>query len=151
MNIFTENYWQLELWSGDKIPVNPQNAEKIQDIITKGGFIKTPNMTINVKDIKSFNKTERPYIDQKLIGDAARAFNDPVLTEDGSVKSKWVSKNVTSLSWEKFYSRGSYRLLENNGQAVAVAFKLPIHLITDRVTELTDQEIERYHLDRSEN
>lgn len=139
-----DHYWIIELWNGEKIRVQPKNASAVQDRVARGdGFLKTPEMTINVKDIKNFNKSDEIYTDQKLLGDASRAFGEPVAGEDGAVQATWVKKAVPKRRWENFYRfNEAYRIFEDvDPNMVLIMFKVPTHLLSESVTPLSDAEI----------
>ena len=152
MNDFPLHYWLIEKWDGEKIKIKPENAGHVQNTLASGtGFIRTKNRTINVKDVKSFDESEIPYSDQKLLEQAAQAFKKPITrTVDGEefVLARWVKKIVPQKSWEKVYrTNPSYRLLEESDSGYTLAFVIPVHLIdTTRMTELTKEELQRYNL-----
>lgn len=141
----TNNWWEMEKWDGELIPVKPQNAEFVrQKLATGEGFINTPNRSIAVKDIKDFRETSKPFTDQKLLEGAAQAFNDPQYNEDGSIIAKWVKKPVNRRDYHKQYAAGSYRLLGEEDNYVWVAFRLPVHQIDyERVYDCTPAEVLR--------
>lgn len=146
-----EYYWLIEKWNGEKIRVKPTSAPYVQKIIAKGeGFITTSSMTINVKDIKSFDRSDIPFDDQKLLEGASRAFNEPVILPNGSVEAKWVKKTISRRHWDKYYSgMPSYHLIGEDEGSVTVAFQLPTHLIKPKVvTQLSNYEVANHGLNR---
>lgn len=146
-------YWILEKWDGEKVKVKPSSANEVQNIITSGtGFIRTATRTINVKDVKSFDQSDIPYSDQKLLESASRAFNSELYTEiDGEtfIQAKWVKKFVPNKQWENYYKKHPhYHFLEESDQGVMVAFIVPTHQIDhQRVTELTAWEVKNHKLE----
>ena len=149
--LLKEYYWIIEKWDKEKIRVKPQNAEYIQDLITSGeGFIKTGSMTINVKDIKSFDQSDIIYTDQKQIeAGAAGAFNDPVIDEfTNSIQCQWVKKSVTRRKWDTYYSNNpSYHRIGDDDSHVMIAFRVATHLVDQElVTIMSDYEARGNHL-----
>jgi hypothetical protein len=152
-------YWEIIKWDGEKIKVKPENAEYVQNLIAKGeGFIKTATMTMNVKDIKSFDKTDAIYSgDQKRLEEgAAQAFKEALTFERDSgfgytetvTEAKWCKKSVTRRKWEQYYSaNAAYHKIEEDDNRVIIAFRIPTHLINSQlVAELTEPEISINHL-----
>jgi hypothetical protein len=137
-------YWKLEFKDGNSILVNPNHATEIKRQLKEGRMLTTADWVRSVSDIKSFEKTSQPIKTFKRIGgmkDAvARAFDEPIINDDGSVDAKWVKKLITKIEWVKYYSKQpNYKLLNDS----EVAFKLPTHLIDlDKYTELTQKEID---------
>lgn len=146
------HYWLLERWDGETIKVKPENAPQVQSLITKGeGFIRTKTRTINVKDIKSFDESDIPYSDQKLLEDASRAFNSVLISKidnEELIQAKWVKKTIPNKRWEAYYVRQpSYKFLYENESGVTMAFVIPTHAINpNRVTEMTTQELLQFKL-----
>lgn len=138
-----ELYWHIIKWDGEIIKVKPSAAPVVQKLLEKGdGFIKTATRSIAVKDIKDFVQSGERYTDQKLIEGAASAFSEPVFTEDGAIKCKWVKKTIPRREWEKTYAANGYKLLENLDSYTVVAMAIPIHLINyQRVEDCTELEI----------
>lgn len=147
MNDFPLFYWLIEKWDKETIKVKPENARLIQSLITKGeGFIRTTTRTINVKDVKSFDESDIPYSDQKLLESSSRAFNSELysnVNDEEMVQAKWVKKPVSHKKYESFYKYNSaYKHIDENDKNIIVAFLVPTHLINSkRVTELTPYEI----------
>lgn len=138
------NYWHIELYSGEIIKVKPNadNIKFIQEKLAKQeGAITTATRSIVVKDIKDFRLSEEPFIEQKLLEDAAHAFNEPIITERG-IKSEWVRKTVPRRRWEAHYAHiPSYKFHSESDNSVTMVFKLPVHLIDrDRVQIVNSQE-----------
>lgn len=139
-----EYYWCIELWNGEKIDVKPENVELVQNKISSGnGFIKTPTLTINIKDVKGFNLTDKLYTTQNLIEESAQAFNEPVI-RNGAIQVSWVKKSVPLRKWNTYYSPNpAYRMISETDNSVMIAFRIPTHLINKLlVTELTASEID---------
>lgn len=140
-----EFYWHLIKWDNEIILVKPQNAEYVQSLLSKGdGFIRTPDRSIAVKDIKDFVVSGESYTDQKVIDGALQAFNNPVINEDGSIKSVWVKRGVSQREFEKKFSYGSYKILSSLNGYIMMAYKIPIHLMNNEVVEeCSPQEVLR--------
>ena len=100
------NYWYIELYSGEIIKVKPDQEKVvyIQGLISQQeGAITTPTRSIIVKDIKDFRLSDETYSDQKLLEEASQAFKEPVFTNDGAIKASWVKKSVSRRIYEKHY------------------------------------------------
>jgi len=143
-------YWIIETWEKDTIRVKPQYANAVQDKIASGeGFIRMPNRSINVKDIKSFEQSDIIVSDRKLLTEASEALSIPVVTQlqngDETVSATWVKKNVKQSRYDKYYrNHPSYIPIADNGTSVTVAFVVPSHLVDpERVTKMTPEEISR--------
>lgn len=146
-----ENYWQLIKWDGETIKVRPASVQAVQQQLDRGeGFIKGTTRTIAVKDIKEFLESDERYIDQKLIGEAARAFNEPVTFERDNgkgitetvVKAKWVKKPVPRKQWERFYSLNGYKRISETDNHILAAFRVAIHNINyNFVEDCTPSEV----------
>lgn len=142
------NYWQLTLRDGDKLLVKPDLVAEVRRRLETRELLHTPTRTIPHNEVKDFSETDKPYIDKKrqlqegLVEDAARAFNEPLLMKE-VVIAKWVKKLVTKQSWDKHYRAiPAYRMLQDDGSRVWVAFKCPIHQINRQtVYEMTPDEI----------
>lgn len=140
-----EFYWDLTLRDGTVIRIPPDKAPMIQSKIARKDPITMRTRSIPFSDIQRFEISDKPYGQQHLIEDAARAFNEPVLNEDGSIVCKWVRKIVTQNKWEKYYSAhpGYKKLGDENGMAI-VAFRLPVHEIDVNLTSYcTEEEVGR--------
>ena len=142
------NMWELILWDKSTIQVRPSNVEVIKQKIASGdGHIITKTRTINVKDIKEFRVTDKIHRDQLQIDSgleegAAKAFKEPLYNSEGDVRARYVKKYVPRNSYDSFYSKApSYFRVSDESDGVWVGFTLPIHLITDQVTEMTPSEI----------
>ena len=142
------NMWELILWDKSTIQVRPANVEVIKQKIASGdGHIITKTRTINVKDIKEFRVTDKIHRDQLQIDSgleegAAKAFKEPLYNSEGDVRARYVKKYVPRNSYDSFYSKApSYFRVSDESDGVWVGFTLPIHLITDQVTEMTASEI----------
>ena len=140
--------WELILWDKSTIQVRPSNVEVIKQKIASGdGHIITKTRTINVKDIKEFRVTDKIHRDQLQIDSgleegAAKAFKEPLYNSEGDVRARYVKKYVPRNSYDSFYSKApSYFRVSDESDGVWVGFTLPIHLITDQVTEMTPSEI----------
>lgn len=146
------NYWLITLRGidGEQVRVKPENVKMVKDKMNAGGVIHTPTKSIPVDQIKSFEETDQPYINEtkqieagKLMEDAARAFNEPVIEND-AVMVKWVKKSVPTRMWHKHYSHiPTYRIISDDGNHALVAFRQPIHLMNGELQECTEDEINK--------
>jgi hypothetical protein len=142
------NYWHLILYDGETVPVKPENVAYVQKCISKKEHINTPTRTVMIGNIKDFVPTDIPVVDKKQLTsgieeDAARAFDEYLENPDGSVICKAVKKVVPHRKWDTFYSHNpAYRLLQQAEGGVWVGFMLPVHAMTDELSECTPAEIE---------
>lgn len=137
-----EYLWELVQFDGTRLEVPPATVPIIKKRISEGQAINTKSMVIPVNQIKYFRQTDKPYTVQPLLESAAAAFNEPMVSADGSMQVRWVKRAVTRNKWEKHYSsHTAYRKLQEEGNMVLVAFKLPVHQIDVDVTTCTDEEI----------
>lgn len=150
-----ETYWDLTMKDGTVIPVRSEHVLEIKRQMRESKHLITADWTKNVSDIKSFEKTSRLINAPTAIASgneddeegAAKAFHTPLYTEDGSVRAKWVKRQVNRREWTSTYSKiSSYKILEDNSQYVVMAFRMPIHYIDDaHVTPLTDIELDKLY------
>lgn len=129
-----EYVWLLTTKDGREVKIPPTAVDAVRRKITAREAIATTTATIPFSEVKSFYKTAEKMVTVPLLEEAARAFNEPVVTEleDGSraVKARWVKKQVTNDEWARYYSKGSYRRLEDGDAGLVwIAFVLPAHQI----------------------
>lgn len=137
----SEYYWELVQHDGTMLEIPPDKVDIIKRRMEQGQPINTTSMVIPVNQVKYFRRTSKPYNPQKLIEDVAQAFNEPVLSEDGTIQAKWVKKEVTQAEYLKYYTHG-YRKLSEDGGMVTIAFRLAIHDIdVNKTPYLTDEEV----------
>lgn len=110
--------------------------------------INTKTRVIPYAEIKDFRLSNIPYNPQPLLEDVARAFDEPIITEDG-IASRWVVKVVTQAQWSKHYSHvPAYRFLKEDGSMVVMGFRKPVHEIdradTPYATEIEVVKLEKY-------
>lgn len=137
------NYWKLLMWDGEEVKVKPENVEFIQAKLDQGeGFIKTPNRSIAVKNIKDFIESDEIYTDQKLLESSAQAFGEAIYNDDGSIIFRWVKKSVPKRQYYKYYApTPGYRRLSEEENYVTVMWKQPVHLIDlQNMSELTPED-----------
>lgn len=136
----SEYYWELIQFDDTRIEIPPSGVEVVKRRMANGEPINTRTSVIPVNQIKHFRQTDKLFSEQPLIDAVARAFNDPQLTEDDSIKARWVKKQVTGQSYAKHYSNiPAYRRLGTEGPMVTIAFKLPVHLIDVNTTTYCDE------------
>lgn len=135
-------YWEIVQFDDTKVDIPPQAVETVKRRLDNKEPINLKTMSIPANQVKAFRQTGKRYSEQPLIEDVARAFNEPLLTEDGSVVAKWVKKPITAHDRAKAYNNPAYKTLTSDGNMVMVAFRLPAHLIDPReLTECTEDEI----------
>ena len=134
-------YWKLELKDGSSLMVPPSGVAIVKRKMLAKEPIPTRSRIIPFSEIKDFQRTSQQQTQQKLLEDASRAFNEPVITENG-VKSRWVKKDVTSGEYERYYGKSSmYHYLASNDGLVTIAFVLPVHQIDfNRLSYCTPDE-----------
>lgn len=138
------HYWHLIKWDGEVIKVKPENVEFVQaKLDTSEGFIKTPNRSIAVKDIKDFVESDEIFTDHKLLEGASKAFNDPVINDSDDVVCRWVKKSVPKRQYTRYYMHfPAYRRLREDDSYVTIAWKQPVHQINNQLTDELTQEDE---------
>jgi len=129
-------YWELTLFDGTSIEIPPEAVATVKTKWKNGQPIDTDVMMVPANQIKSFRQTSKPYGDQKLIEGAAQAFNTPIF-KDGAMVEKYVSKKVTPAEWNKLSGIPAYSKLGSENGLIIVGFWLPVHQITDKLTEAT--------------
>lgn len=134
-----DKYWALVQWDGTEIRIPPAYVATVQKRWTEGKPIHTSKGSVNAKAIKEFKPTDIVY-GQKLVEGAAQAFKQPLYTENG-VQARWVKVDMDDRSFRKVQDIPGYHVLERQGEAVLVAFRLPVHLIAPKHTECTEEEV----------
>jgi hypothetical protein len=135
-----EYYWELVLKDGTRYEIPPSAVETVRDRMGAREPVNLKSAVIPYSEIGAFRKTNKAVSTQPLLEEAAQAFRQPITTEiemngklyDG-VEARWVKKEVTSREWSRFYAPSGYRQLDESGGMVTVAFRLPTHLIDQRL------------------
>lgn len=129
----------IELKSGAIIPVRDENVDLVNKHIEERKPIITKNNgTIMPFDIVDFSERE------DVIEDASRAFGTPVYREvDGvmAVVAKPVKKFVTHREYASKYL--AYQKIDNDDGGVWVAWRQPVHQITDEMVACTPEEAKK--------
>lgn len=129
-----EYYWQLKLRDGTVYDIPPKAVEVVNKRMANRDAINLRTATIPYAQIESFEQTGKKHTDNKLLEEASRAFNEPIL-EGEDIRVKWVKSSVSRAKWDKHYSNiPGYRLLSSEGGMLEMAFKLPVHQINPLVT-----------------
>ena len=77
---------------------------------------------------------------EELLENSARAFNEPIYNDDGSIRVKWVKRTITNRE-HKQLKTGAYKRLSQENNHVTIAWRQPIHLINNNtMEELTSAE-----------
>jgi hypothetical protein len=140
----TDYYWNLTLKDGRTLPIPPVGVAVVQRKINEKAPIHTRNEMIPFSEVKGFEKTSRRFTDVKLLEDTARAFKEPVVTDEGAVKARWVKKHVSQSEYDKYYAKSiMYKYLTNVEGMVAVALLLPVHMIDPSIHEPCTPEEEK--------
>jgi hypothetical protein len=138
-------YWTLKLKDETEIRIPPHQVEVVKKQIRSRGTISTKLREILFSEVESFQASEERYSpNQSMINAVSQAFNEPIYTEDGSIEAHWVKKPVPRQKWDKFYAPSGYKMLEESGASIMIAFVVPTHLIdTSRVQYCTKEELEK--------
>src|SRR5258708_27912426 len=96
-------YWELAQRDGTLLDIPPNLVPEIKKRMDSGQVIHTNSMSIPISEVKYFRQTEKPYSTVPLIEAAARAFREPMYAQDGSIKVKWVKKEVPGRVFAKRY------------------------------------------------
>lgn len=135
-------YWDLTLKDGRVVPIPPPGVPVVARKMQAREPIRTTNGVIPFSEIKGFDKTSRRFSSLPLLEQAAIAFNEPVFSEDGAIKVRWVKKQVTPSEYAKYYAKGGYQRLYDDEGMVWVAFVLPAHKVDlHKVQYCTDNDI----------
>lgn len=138
-------YWEIVERDGTVTKIPPHNVAVVQRRWTALQPIHTITRSIPAQQIVSFHITAERYDTVPLLEVVAQAFNDPMYTDSGAVKARWVKQTVPMERWQRYYSASpAYRFLgELNGMA-QIAFIKPIHEIDVNSTPyLTDDELQK--------
>lgn len=137
-----EYYWDLTLKDGRVIHIPPKGVPIVQRKMQDREPVVTSTMTIPFSEIKGFEKSSRKKADVPLLEQAAMAFGDPMFTEEGAIKARWVKKEVTRGEYEKQYAKSpSYKYLASDDGMVTIAFVLAVHQIDfNKVQYCTNEE-----------
>lgn len=126
----SEYYWELVQHDGTKLEIPPSGVDVIKRRMASGEPINTRTAVIPVNQIKFFRQTDRLFGSERLLEDVARAFNEPQLTDDGGIVSRWVKLQVTQASWNKTHSHSpNVKRIDEGSGMVTIAFRLPVHQI----------------------
>lgn len=142
-------YWELRYGKFPEpvksLMIPPASAENVKKRWDNGQPIHTSNGSVQASEIKSFEPTDKLFTTHPLLEEVARAFNEPMINEDGEVKSRWVKKNVTQDKWNRFFSVSpGYKLLGESFGMMTIAFRVPVHLIdVNKTTPCTLEEVNR--------
>ena len=136
-------YWEILERDGTITKIPPDSVTVVQRRWTEGLPIHTETRSIPANQIQSFHVTADIYGGVPMLEAASQAFSEPMITDDGSVKWRWVKQVVTSNKWGKYYSLSpGYKLLRSDGGIVEMAFKKAIHDIdVNKTPYLTDEEV----------
>lgn len=140
----TDYYWNLNLKDGRVLPIPPTAISVVQRRMDAHDPIHTSQESIPYSEIAGFEKSSRRFTDTKLLVETAQAFDEPVITDDGAVKARWVKKHVTRKEYDTTYRKSIvYRMLAETEGMVAVAFVLPVHKFNPQIHEYCTKEEEK--------
>jgi len=122
-------YWELIQQDGTRIEIPPEHIEIVKRRWNNGEPIHMNMQSIPANQIKTLYRTDKPYTATPLLEAVAHAFNEPVITEAGDIQARWVKKTVPSRMHAKKYNTPAYKVLEEGGGVVTVAYRVPVHLI----------------------
>lgn len=138
----SDYYWELVEREGTVTKIPPDAVEVVKRRMEQGQPINLKTRSIPANQITSFHISEKPFSATPLIEQVAKAFNEPLINDEGEVQARWVKKLVPSNKWEKFYAPSGYKFLGEENGMVWVAFILPSHLIDATATPYcTSEEI----------
>lgn len=123
-------YWNLILKEGRVLSIPPSAVALVQKRMTNREPILTTHETIPFSEIKGFEKSSKRFTDMKVLEEAARAFKEPIITEDNAIKARWMKKDITRAEYDRKASKsGIYRFLGESDGMVTVAMVIPTHAI----------------------
>lgn len=140
------HYWKLTLKDGRSIDIPPQAVELVKAKMTKREPIHTSQESIPFAEIVSFERSSKRIgsAQKQLQIEAAQAFGDPIVTDAGEVKARWVKKEVSRAEYDRKYAKHSnYRYLSESDGMVSVAFVLPLHMFDKTYMEYCTIDEER--------
>lgn len=139
-----EYYWDLTLKDGRVVHIPPKGVPVVQRKMQAREPVVTNTMTIPFSEIKGFEKSSRKKVDVPLLEEVAQAFNEPMFTEEGAIKARWVKKEVTRGEYERQYAKSpSYKYLSGEEGMVQVAFVLAVHQIDLNKVQYCTREEEK--------
>lgn len=136
-------YWELVTKDDSRYEIPPEVVPVVQRRIGNKDPINLSTASIPYGDIKHFRITDKPFGEQLVLEAAARAFNQPIINDDGSIVCRWVKKSVPHQLYGKHYAHlQGYHHLSDDGNMVVIAFKVAAHDVSpDRVAYCTVDEI----------
>lgn len=135
-------YWRLELRDGRIIDIPPRYVETVKRKMDSRQPIHTSDGSIPFAQVVSFNRSSKEFTDRTLMEGVAQAFNEPLVTDDNSVKAKWAKKRMTRSEYEKQAKGTTYRRIGEEENFIIVAFVIPTHRFDKSyMMECTDDEI----------
>lgn len=144
-----EYFWMLVTKDGRQVKIPPAAVEQVRRKIAARESIATTTITIPFSEVKSFHKTAEKMVTVPLLEEAAKAFGEPIETEfdDGTkgIKVRLIKKQVTAEEWSRYYSKGSYKRLEDGDAGLVwIAFWLPAHQVdSTKHSYCTPEEIRK--------
>lgn len=137
-------YWNLVLRDGRTVVIPPKSVSLVKQRMDSRQPIHTTNGSIPFAQIESFDRSSRRLTDVKLVEGVAQAFNEPLVTEDGEVKARWVKKEVSRTEYDKRMSKSTfYHFLGEEGGMVTVGFLLPVHRFDKYTMQYCDSNEEQ--------
>lgn len=135
-------YWDLTLKDGTVVHIPPNGVDVVQRKMQAREPVRTSTSTIPFSEIKGFEKSSRRKVDTTLLEEVAQAFHEPMYTEEGAIKARWVKKDVTRGEYERQYAKSpSYKYLASEEGLVTIAFVLAVHQINlQKVSYCTPEE-----------
>jgi hypothetical protein len=138
-----EYFWELVQRDGTTTRIPPGAVDVVKKRLQANQPINTRTAVIPANEVKSFKQSNVPFGQQPLLDAVAHTFNEPVDGDDGGIVFRWVKKQITHDKWNRHYSNiPSYKFMFDDGNEVTMGYKLPIHLIDERmVTYCNDDDI----------
>jgi hypothetical protein len=143
-----DSHWVLPLRDGTTVDIPPDKVANINKKIENKEPIKVEDRLILYQDLAGGpRKYTPPEIEPGLVEQAAIAFNEPVINDQGEVQSVWVKQVVSANQWNKYYAQfASYFKLGNHYDSVLVAYRLPIHSLSPDVEKCTPIEMQQLEI-----
>lgn len=144
-----EYYWELvyrdpkDFKQVRTVQIPPASVPSVRKHWDNGEPVHLNTGSIGANQIISFEKTNKPFGNQKLLDEVAQAFNEPQYNQDGTIIVRWVRKEVTQDQWNRHFSPiGAYKYLGEGSGMTTIAFRLPVHSIdTTKVQYCTEAEV----------
>jgi hypothetical protein len=137
--------WVMPLRDGTEVKIPANKVSNINKKIENKEPIYVANRTVMPYELAGGPRLHIPEVaDPDLLTQAAVAFGEPVLNDNGEVQCIWVKETVSTKRWNSYYSQfANYYKLGNSYDDVVVAYRLPVHLAVDNsLTKCNPPEVQ---------